>query len=301
MKKGLMYLLGGTLLSMAMGACGGGGGGGGGTVLYYPYETVYGTVCSTMEPTPGCTFSRTTGARIDVTQDTHYNRYGTGSDDMWYVKFDSSGNAAVYNDLGVYQYTTGISNFAGWVGGNYIGVGTTGLYWENVTNGTYWLGKNGVLYSGNFLDSNFGKAINEKTASEAVDTNFAALSSETNKELVRRGADKLSKEYGMGQDKARAVASALNSWAVAAAERGHTTEKDMDKTFKAVFGVEFSSALTAFKELQDGDKESMRELTLKTASSLGLKPHQAEKFIKGMYKDALAQFGYNSDDLSWME
>ncbi|MGZ3773057.1 MAG: hypothetical protein ACXVCY_03365 [Pseudobdellovibrionaceae bacterium] len=286
-------------------ACGGGGGGsvavsgGSSQTIYYPYQTVYGDACKTQEATPGCTFLKSNGQRIKVTADPNYNKYGQGSDNLWYVKFDSSGHASVYNDLAQFQYTAKASDFAGYIGGNTIGVGTTGFYWENISNGTYWLGKNGVLYSANTGDSNYGQAINDKTSSKASDTNFAALNSDTNKKLVKTASEKLMKDYGFKQDKAVAVASALNSWAVAAAERGTTSEKDMDKTFKAVFGVQFSDALAAAKDLAMGDNTAMQDLTNRSASELGLKPHQAQKFMKGMYKKALADWGYDETSINW--
>ena len=149
--KNVLKVLAGVAVASAFAACGGGGGGssdnsGGSTyTLYYPYKTVYGDVCANTEPTPGCTFLVSNGKRITVSVDPDYNKYGYGSDDLWYVQFDSAGNAKVYNDLGQYQYTADASKFAGYVGGTTIGVGTTGMYWENVSNGTYWLGKNGVL------------------------------------------------------------------------------------------------------------------------------------------------------------
>lgn len=290
-----------SVVATSFAACGGGGGGGGGSapVIYYPYETVYGDVCHTQEASPGCTFLKSTGDRIKVTDDPDYNRAGYGSDDLWYVKFDSHGQAAVYDDLGRFQYYADVNEFAGYVGGTTIGVGTTGFYWEDITNGTYWLGKNGVLYNANSGESNYGQAINDKTSSSASDTNFAALNSDANKELVKMASDRLMKEYGFKQDKAVAVASALNSWAVAAAERGTTSEKDMDKTFKAVFGVQFSDALAAAKDLSFGDKSGMQDLTNRSAAALGLKPHQAQKFMKGMYKKALANWGYDDSSLNW--
>lgn len=291
-----------SVVATSFAACGGGGGGGGGgsaPVIYYPYETVYGDVCQTQEASPGCTFLKSTGERIKVTDDPDYNRGGYGSDDLWYVKFDSSGKAAVYDDLGRFQYYANVSEFAGYVGGTTIGVGTTGFYWEDISNGTYWLGKNGVLYNANSGESNYGQAINDKTSSSASDTNFAALNSDANKELVKMASDRLMKEYGFKQDKAVAVASALNSWAVAAAERGTTSEKDMDKTFKAVFGVQFSDALAAAKDLSFGDNSGMQDLTNRSAAALGLKPHQAQKFMKGMYKKALANWGYDESSFNW--
>lgn len=306
MKKYIALLAIPTLLA----ACGGGGGGGGSgynpgpgpgnpTPVYGPYETVFGAACTASEPTPGCTFNRSNGTRVNVTQDAHYDRYGYDADDLWFVTFDSNGNASVYNDLGVFQYSASITSFAGYVGGTQIGVGTSGLFWENVAGGTYWLGRNGVLYSANTGRGNFGEAINNKDADSASDSSFAALNSDANKALVKAGAAKLVKEYGLSQAKAQAVASALNSWAVAGAERGFTTSKDMDKTFRSVFGVDFNSALAAVKDLAIGDAAGMRDLTDRSASALGLKPAQAQKFMKGMYKKSLAQWGFDVDSLNW--
>ncbi len=297
MKTGLSALV-ASLAAMMLSACGGHHSSPANT-LYYPYETVYGSICSTMEPTPGCTFSRSTGLRITVSEDPEYDRYGFGSDDMWYVTFDSNGVATVRNDLGTFQYFADVSDFAGWVGGNTIGVGTTGLYWEDIRNGTYWLGKNGVLYSANLLETNYGQAINNQNAGQASDTNFAALSSDTNKLLVKKGAEKLIKNYGFKKDKATAIASALNSWAVAAAERGKTSTKDMDKTFKATFGVQFSEALAAVKDLAAGDKTSMQSLTNRSAAAVGLKPSDTQRFMKDMYSKALAEWGYDASSIQW--
>lgn len=307
--KGLAAL---TVVAL-MSSCGGGGGGGTGSVggggstgggtpsiVLYPYETVYGDICSSSAPTPGCTFSRSTGTRISVSADPDYDKYGYGSDDLWYVKFDTSGNAKVYNDLGTYQYTADISEFAGFIGGNTIGVGTTGFFWENVSNGTYWLGKNGVLYNANMIDSNFGKAINNKNAGKAMQKDILALKSAANKQLIAKGAAKLMKNYGFKADKATAVATSLNNFAVLAdAQRGKITGADLNKTFKGTFGVEFSQALAAVKGLQVGNLDGMREVTNRSAAALGLKPHEAQEFIKGMYADALKQYGYDVKDVNW--
>lgn len=299
LKEAFKLSLVGTL-ALSFFGCGGGGGGGGSTnVLYYPFETVYGDICLTMEATPGCTFDAKTGARITVSRDNHYDRYGYGSDDMWFVEFDQYGDAAVYNERNEFQYYAEVNEFAGYVGGNYIGVGTSGLYWEDIRNGAYWLGKNGVLYSANLIESNFGQAINNKNATKATDTNFAAINSDSNKLLVKKGAEKLMKEYGFKKAQATAVASVLNTFAVATATRGKVTTKDIDVTFKGAFGVPFSEALAAVNKLREGDKQSMRELTNRSASALGLKPHQAQQFIKGMYKKALTQWGYDVDSVTW--
>ena len=121
-----------TLTITLLSACGGGGGGGTTTapsaadIVKYPYETVYGDVCSTSQPTPGCTFSRQTGQRITVSADPDYNSQRFGTDDLYYVKFNGSGGAAVYNDLGQFQYNASVNQFAGYISGRTIGVGTTG-------------------------------------------------------------------------------------------------------------------------------------------------------------------------------
>ena len=288
-------------------SCGGGGGGSAPSdnssdILMYPYETVYGDICRTSEPTPGCTFSRQTGQRVTVSKDGDYDQYGYGSDDLWFVKFDSSGHADVYDDLGNFQYTARASEFAGFIGGTTIGVGTSGMYWENVANKDYWFGNKGVLYSANTYASNYGQAINNKNAKNATDVNSIAINSETNKKLIQAGATKLVKQYGLSQSKAVAVASALNSWAVMGAERGKVTPTDMDKTFKRVFGVQFNDALAAVNAFRTGAADASakaRELTNRSATQLGLKPDQAEDFIKGMYQGAIEDMGYKVDDVKW--
>lgn len=313
---------GAVLALVVLSACGGGGGGGGGggysggggggggttnppvdssDLVRYPYETVYGDVCrSSSEPTPGCTFVRSTGLRVTVSKDPNYDKFGYGSDDLWYVKFDASGRtAAVYNDLGVFQYNADISKFAGYVSGSTIGVGTTGAYWENVSGKTYWFGKNGVLFSANQGSANYGQAINNKDANKQNDQDSFALKSAANVNLIKAGSQKLMKQYGFSASKAVAVASALNSWAVMGAERGKITETDMDKTFKTVFGVQFNEALSAFKALQAGDTAAARDLNQRSATALGLKPEQSEAFIKGMYRSALSKWGYDVDQIKW--
>ncbi len=304
--KGAVLTLGSSLLV----ACGGGGGGGGGggvvvtpdpiVIVNGPYETVYGAACAGQELKPGCTFVRATGNRATVSLDPNYDRYGYGSDDLWFVKFDSAGNAQVFDDLGNYQYNARISEFAGYIGGTTIGVGTTGLFWENVSGKTYWFGKNGVLFNANPSSPNFGEAINNKDAKNASDVNSLAIKSESNQALIRAGAAKLQKEYGLSPAKALGVASALNAWAVHGAERGKITTRDMDVTIKAVFGVKFNEALAAFQLFQqEGDATLARELTNRSANALGLKPDQAKEFIKGMYKGTLSQMGIDAADLNW--
>ncbi|MGZ3725877.1 MAG: hypothetical protein ACXWQQ_08750 [Pseudobdellovibrio sp.] len=304
-----------TLLALVvLSACGGGGGGGGSSsgggssnppvdssdIVRYPYETVYGDACrSSSEPTPGCTFVRSTGQRVTVSADPVYNSQGYGSDDMWYVKFDASGKASVYNDLGQFQYYADASKFAGYISGSTIGVGTTGAYWENVAGKQYWFGKNGVLYSANTGAANYGQAINNKDANKSGDSDSFALKSSANVAIIKAGAQKLVKEYGFTASKAVAVASALNSWAVMGAERGKVTESDMDKTFTTVFGVQFNEAIAAFKQLSAGDTSGARDLNQRSAAALGLKPEQSEAFIKGMYRNALAKWGYDVDQIKW--
>lgn len=295
---------GSVLLVTGLTGCGGGGGGGGGggssgSVLYYPYETVFGTVCSnstSFGPSPGCTFNRD-GTRVKVTQDRDYNRFGRGSDDMWYVEFFSDGTADVYNSAGVFQYTKATSTFAGWVSGNVIGVGTTGLFWENVSGGQYWWGSNNVLYNANPLDSNFGRAINDQGSDSAADGDLSVLRSESNQKLIAAGAAKLVKEYGFSQSKARVVASALNTWGVSAVERGYTTPEDIGQTFQTIFGVSYNEALSAVQDLLNkGDKTAMKNVTNRTAAALDLKPEQVEKFIRDSYGAAA---GDALDGVDW--
>ncbi len=289
-----------TIAAMLLSACGGGHHGHDShATLYYPYETVYGDVCTTQEATPGCTFSRSTGQRITVSADPDYDKFSGGSDDLWYVTFDKNGTAKVRDDLGNFKYFADVSEFAGWVGGNYIGVGTTGLHWEDIRNGTYWLGKNGVLYSANLVESNYGQAINNKSAGQATDTNFAALNSDIDKMLVKKAANKLVKEYGFKQAKATAIASTLYSYNASSVERGKTSTRDIEKGFKETFGVPFSDALAAVKDLAAGDKSSMQSLTNRSSAALGLKPSQTQKFMKGMYKKALTDWGFDADSFQW--
>jgi hypothetical protein len=301
--KNSLKLAAALALSAGLMACGGGGGGGGSSsnTLYYPYETVYGDVCvGTLEASPGCTFDRATGARITVSEDPHYDRFFGGSDDMYWVEFDSNGIATVYTNSGAIYDIADVSEFAGWVGGTQIGVGTTGLFWEDIRNGSYWLGKNGVLYNAMPMEGNYGEAINNDDADEATDTNFAAINSDGNKKLVKLGADKLVKEYGFKADKAHAVASALNVWAVAGVERGMTTTRDISQTFQTVFGVDYNDALASVKAfVMKGNSAAMQDLTNRSSSALGLKPHQTQKFMKEMYRKALAEWGYDVDNYNW--
>lgn len=312
MKKQLLSMSVVVMTALAMTACGGGGGGGSnGPVqtpvvttsssvsVIYPYETVYADACLNTEPTPGCTFLRSTGQRIAVSYDPNYNRYGYGSDDLWFVQFNSVGQASVYNDAGVFQYTARASDFAGFIGGTTIGVGTTGAFWENVANKQYFFGKNGVLYSGNSWASNFGKAINKKQATKVTSTNVALLTSKQNNDLVVRAAKGIETKWKLSSASAKAVASALNAWAVAGAERGKTTDADIDLTIKNAFGFKFMDALQAVKDFQAGDKSAAQSLTNRTANHLGIKPSQAKDFVKGLYKKGLAEYGVDADSINW--
>jgi hypothetical protein len=312
-----------TLALSILSACGGGGGGGGsgsigggggstptdsGDIVRYPYETVFGDACRVKaQPTPGCTFVRSTGLRVTVSADPTYNSQGFGSDDMWYVKFDSNGNAIVYDDLGnaqkdsygkVKEYRP--SDFAGYIAGSRstIGVGVTGAFWEDVSSKTYWFGKNGVLYSANTGTSNFGQAINTKGANKTTNTNSKSLKSQANQDLILAGAVKL-KGLGLSQAKAVAVASALNSMAVMSVERGAITEDDYNRAFKTVSGgVEFRDALAAFKSYSEGNKAPARELTSRSAAGLGLSAEESEAYVKALYRSSLSRWGFDVDQIN---
>lgn len=319
-----------TLALSILSACGGGGGGGGhhggggggvssDDIIRFPYETVYGDACrSTSEPTPGCTFVRSTGLRVTVSADPHYNREGFGSDDVWYVTFqyNSSGQlvGVVKDDLGNIQRYADPSEFAGYLGtthkGYYtIGVGQTGAYWEdvgtsgrdefgNVIGGSYWFGKNGVLYSANTNASNYGQAINNKKAGQKTNTNSKAIKSASNVALIKAGAAKL-QQLGLSASKATAVASAMNSMAVMSVERGAITEADYNRAFKTMTGgIEYRDALAAFASYTKGDKKPARELSNRSAAALGLSPEEGERYVKGLYKSQLSKWGYDVDQIS---
>ena len=308
-----------TLAISILSACGGGGGGtsysgggssGGGSddVVRYPYETVFGDACrGSSEVTPGCTFVRATGARATVSMDPSYDSQGYGSDDVWYVKFDSSGNAKVYDDLGHVQTdSTGrdkvyrASDFAGYIAGtrSTIGVGVTGAFWEDVAGKQYWFGKNGVLFSAETGAGNYGQAINNKNAGQANNTNSKALKSASNVSLIKAGAKNL-QALGLKPAKAMAVASALNSMAVMSAERGAITESDYNRAFTTMSGgVEFREALAAFKSYSEGDKAPARELTKRSGASLGLTPEENEAYVKALYRASLSKWGYDVDQIN---
>jgi hypothetical protein len=88
------------------------------TKVRFPFVTVDGVVCQSAVPTPGCTFFGATNNRITVTVDPNYDISGKGSDDLWYVRFNAFGKAAVYNQLGELQYLVDTDWFAGYIGGN---------------------------------------------------------------------------------------------------------------------------------------------------------------------------------------
>lgn len=300
----------GAGLSMALSllsACGGGGKPGQynppsvdtGDILRYPYETVYGDACrSTSEVTPGCTFSRATGLRVTVSADPSYNSQGYGSDDMWYVEFDYSGRGVVKDDLGNFKKYADISEFAGHKGGNYIGVGTTGAFWENVSGHTYWFGKNGVLYSANTSASNYGQAINNKKAKQISDANAKKIKSASNVALIKAGALKL-QELGLSASKATAVSSAMNSMAVMNSERGTITDADFNRTFKTLSGgVAYSDALAAVNSFVQGNKAPARELTNRSAAALGLTAEEGEAYMKGLFAPHAKKLGVDLEQIS---
>lgn len=318
----------GAGLTMALGlfsACGGGGGGSSSSgyvdpsdVARYPYETVFGDACrATSEVTPGCTFSRATGLRVTVSADPMYNSQGYGSDDLYYVKFDSVGVGRVYDDLGnVQQYTDiyGVkhdklytaADFAGYINGtsganSQIGVGLTGAFWESVSGKTYWFGKNGVLYSANVGAANYGQAINNRKADQTSNSNSKAVVSEENIALIEAGAENL-ENLGLEHDKAIAVASAMNSMAVMSVERGAITASDYNRAFKAMTGgVEYGEAVSAFVEFTKGNKAPARSLVSRSGKALGLKPEEAEAYVKGLSKSLLGAWGYDADAISLQE
>jgi hypothetical protein len=166
----------------------------------------------------------------------------------------------------------------------------------------YWRGRNDGYNSGyddGYDDGYSDGYYSSSDADDATDTNFSAMTSDANKKIVKNAADRLTKEYGLASDKAVAVASALRVWAVAGVERGYTTPQDVSQTFQKVFGVDLKDAMAAVKSFSVGDTGGMKDITNRSASALGLKPHQAKKFIKGMYSKALTDIGYDAESIDW--
>lgn len=303
-----------TMALSILSACGGGGGGqpdsynppvvDSGDILRFPYETVYGDACrSTSEVTPGCTFSRATGLRVTVSADPTYNSQGYGSDDLWYVTFDSSGRGVVKDDLGNFKKYADASEFAGYIAGTYgsgtkIGVGVTGAFWENVSGNTYWFGKNGVLYSANTGASNYGQAINNKKAKQVSDANAKKIKSASNQALIKMGALKL-QELGLSPSKATAVASAMNSQAVMSSQRGTITEADFNRTFKTLSGgVEYSSAVAAVNSFVQGNKAPAREMVARSAAGLDLTAEEGEVYMKGLIGTQMKKVGIDVESIN---
>ncbi|UOF02649.1 hypothetical protein [Bdellovibrio reynosensis] len=282
-----VLLAGLAALSLSLYGCGGGGGGGGGGgAVYYPYKSLYGDrVCS--EPKPSCSFHEN-GVRVKASEDPN-------SHQLVAIYFDEYG-IGQYTQNGITYYISA-SSLVNYQGGTRVGiVGSVQGVVDVSSDAFLYNPNNGLLYFGSY-DGYW--AINEQGSQDASDTSFAALKAEGSKALITQAAKTLVTEYGFEKNKATAIATSLNSWAVSAMERGFTSEKDIAKTFKSVFGVEYVDALAAVKQLSLGEKEAMRDLTNRSAAALGLKPHQAQKFIKGMYKDALTQFGYDESSISW--
>ena len=277
-----------TMALSILSACGGGGG----------------DACrSSSEVTPGCTFSRATGLRVTVSADPSYNSQGYGSDDMWYVEFDSSGRGVVKDDLGNFKKYADASEFAGYIPGTYgsntkIGVGTTGAFWESVAGHTYWFGKNGVLYSANTGASNYGQAINNKKAKQISDANAKKIKSASNQALIKAGALKL-QELGLSASKATAVASAMNSMAVMNSERGTITDADFNRTFKTLSGgVAYNDAVAAVNQFVQGNKAPARELTNRSAAALGLTAEEGEAYMKGLFAPHMKKLGFDVEQIS---
>jgi Ca2+-binding RTX toxin-like protein len=113
-------------------------------------------------PAPGFTFLFPGGERADVTYDPHYGRFGGGTDDMQVVEFDSNGVAVVYRLDGGIDRIQDMTEFAGYVSDYYIGFGpgTPSEYLEDIRNGKYWLGEEGVLYEAWSFQPDYLFAIN---------------------------------------------------------------------------------------------------------------------------------------------
>jgi hypothetical protein len=290
-----------SLVAINLISCGGGGGGGN-LVLWYPFENIYGDLCvGEYDPVPGCTFNSDDGSRVNASQSSDYDIFGNSADDLYRVEFNGSGWANVYEIIGGVFYfveSRHVSSFSGWQGSTFVGVGTTGLFWEDVSFGDYFLDSNGVLYSANVAELNFFEAINNQTAGMGVNTDIVSINEDINKKLVDKAAQKLASKYGFEEGKAQAVASQLNRFAVGINNRGYSTPEDIKSSFQATFGVDYGSAVAAVKDLMGGSPEAMVDLQNRSANALGIKPRDAKRFIQDSYEKALADFGYTGS-LNW--
>lgn len=171
-------------------------------------------------------------------------------------------------------------------------------------NGTYLSGYMYYNYGANrlFLEDSgggVGRALNSVSANKGSDSNWAASASDTRKEKIDMFAEGLQKKYSLPKDKATVVASALESYHETQVERGFSTAQDVEISFKKVFGVDYNSALAAAQAFQNGQPAQIRDLTNRSAAYLGIKPDQAQKFIKEMYRGTMKENGYDPDTVSW--
>lgn len=144
-----------------------------------------------------------------------------------------------------------------------------------------------------------GRSINSRSAGRSSDSNWAAGASEARAEKVNMFARGLNREFALPLERARVVASALQIYHETKVERGYSTPQDVADTFKRVFGVEYTSALSALQNLQAGQPEQIRDLTNRSAAYLGIKPHQAQRFVKKMYAKTIRENGYDADSINW--
>jgi hypothetical protein len=144
-----------------------------------------------------------------------------------------------------------------------------------------------------------GRSINSKTAGSSSDSNWAAQASEARREKVNMVARGLNETYALPMERAKVIASALQSFHETQVDRGASTEQDVASTFKTVFGVEYNSALAAAKAFQGGSAQPIRDLTNRSADYLGIKPAQAQRFVKDMYRKTLKEQGYDVGTVAW--
>jgi hypothetical protein len=203
----------------------------------------------------------------------------------------SGGRGKLYDMDGNYKGTIDEQDMRdvdswGYVNGHSL---TGWMYYDKIGNHLYMEDSNGGV----------GRAINSKTAGRASDSNWAAQASEARQEKIDMVARGLNNTYAMPMAKAQVVASALQLYHETNVERGVSTAKDVESTFKTVFGVEYNSAVAAAKSYQNGNSEQIQALTNRSADYLGIKPAQAERFVKDMYRNTMKQNGYDVDQMSW--
>lgn len=300
--------------ALMLSACGGGGGGSSAPpTIYWPFTKINGDVCSNVNnPKPGCTYNRADGTRVSVTQAQDFNKYGHGSDDLWYVKFDSLGNAYIYDpkysSIVPYEVVAadtlpGFKDYG--IGSVWFGNDAGSYsYRHDVAGGTYWVDQNWVLYNANVGESTFMKAINNNGSDDASDMDFTGQNTEATKSAQDEMAGILHDKFGVGISQAKSVASISLAFGSGALERGYLSKVESENMFQKAFGVGTKDLQTAALESYSKQKASSSAIATFSivANKLGqTKASQAGNLMAYLFKDAAKAYGVSDEQLSWVD